>query len=326
MTASLRLVPTPGPEAQPEGQPEVDVAGDPDGDVDFFAMSAASAEQVTVQIRTLLGRGWEYVALAYQGRAFLALGYADWDAYVDARFGDLRITVPREHRHHAVAALTGASMSIRAIAKLLGVGVGTVHREMTGRTGVPNGTPDPQSLPPSTLGRDGKHYPRRTTTAALCRTCGEHHPNDPEACPWELYAQGTGPQPSDPLPRGSEPAEIRTRGTTGRTSRSRATLPDAKGRKPIQLPIPDVPTSTTAIRGVLDTIERAECLLDQIPDLEPLNAELDAANDVAQPPEGDRKEPTSRVRALEHSLRDQIAVLTGLLERLGRIAADLEPR
>jgi hypothetical protein len=60
----------------------------PDTDVGFWSMSAVSAEQLTVQIRTVLDRAWEFIALAYKGRAFIALGYPNWDAYVDARFGD----------------------------------------------------------------------------------------------------------------------------------------------------------------------------------------------------------------------------------------------
>jgi hypothetical protein len=91
-------------------------AVDPDADVGFWSMSPASAEQVTVQIRTVLDRAWEFIALAYKGRAFIALGYANWDAYVDARFSDLRIAVPREHRAQVVAALAGVRMSCRAIA------------------------------------------------------------------------------------------------------------------------------------------------------------------------------------------------------------------
>jgi len=49
---------------------------DPDTDIGFFSMSPASAEQVTVQIRNVLDRAWEYIALAYKGRAFIALGYS----------------------------------------------------------------------------------------------------------------------------------------------------------------------------------------------------------------------------------------------------------
>ena len=139
---------------------------EPDSDVGFFSMSPASAEQVTVQIRTVLDRGWDYIALAYKGRAFVALGYPTWDAYVDARFGDFRIAVPREHRQQAVAALAGVRMSIRAIAGLLGVGVGTVHREMVSLSGVPDGTPDRAGQSASTVGTDGKQYPRRRRPTA----------------------------------------------------------------------------------------------------------------------------------------------------------------
>jgi len=72
----------------------VAVGLDPEADVGFFTMSPASAEQVIVQIRNVLDRAWEFIALAYKGRAFLALGYPSWDEYLDARFGDLRLAVP----------------------------------------------------------------------------------------------------------------------------------------------------------------------------------------------------------------------------------------
>ena len=171
---------------------------DPDTDIGFFTMSPASAEQVTVQIRNVLDRAWEYIALAYKGRAFIALGYSSWDDYVDARFGDFRIAVPREHRAQVVSALSGVRMSMRAIAKLLGVGVGTVHRELVRTSGVPIGTPEESNGQPSTLGRDGKEYPRqRKSVAEPCRTCGELHPANANACPWDLFAQGVGPHPRD---------------------------------------------------------------------------------------------------------------------------------
>jgi len=174
---------------------------DADSDVGFFSMSPASAEQVTVQILTVLDRGWQYIALAYKGRAFVALGYPTWDAYVDARFGDFRIAVPREHRQQAVAALAGVRMSVRAIASLLGVGVGTVHREMVSLQGVPDGTPDREDQSP-TLGMDGKQYPRRRRPAAAskCTTCGETHPAGTTNCPWDLFAQGRGPRPEPSQP------------------------------------------------------------------------------------------------------------------------------
>lgn len=80
----------------------------------FFEMSVASAEQITLQIRSMMERAWEYVAVAYQGRAHIALGYESWDEYVDDRLGDLRLTVPREERGAVVQSLSRAQLSLRA--------------------------------------------------------------------------------------------------------------------------------------------------------------------------------------------------------------------
>ncbi len=96
-------------------------------------MSPAGAEQVTLQIRSMMERAWEHIAIAYQGRAHIALGYATWDEYVDDRLSDLWLTVPREQRGAVVRSLSKAQMSLRAIAKVLGVDVATVHRALGAR-------------------------------------------------------------------------------------------------------------------------------------------------------------------------------------------------
>jgi len=180
---------------------------DPDSDVGFWSMSPASAEQVTVQIRTVLDRAWEFIALAYKGRAFIALGYPNWDAYVDARFGDLRIAVPREHRTQVVAELAGVRMSCRAIAKVLGVGVATVHRELTRTSLGDPSAPANSDGNALVIGRDGKEYPRARRIeppAPACSTCGEHHPEQVGRCPWDLFAQGLAPHPhGGPVPEAS---------------------------------------------------------------------------------------------------------------------------
>src|SRR6476646_10402709 len=93
-------------------------------------MSPAGAEHVTLQIRSMMDPAWEYIAVAYQGRAHIALGYATWDEYVDDRLSDLRLTVPREQRGAVVQSLSRAQMSLRAIAKVLGVDPATVHRAL----------------------------------------------------------------------------------------------------------------------------------------------------------------------------------------------------
>lgn len=85
-----------------------------------------------------------------------------------------------EFRRERVAELRAKGMSVREIAETMGVGVGTVHRDMT--AGVPVGTPEPRpntalpekpaippapspsqsppapATPPKVTGRDGKQY------------------------------------------------------------------------------------------------------------------------------------------------------------------------
>ena len=92
-------------------EPAEQAQADPDDQAGVFELSPASAEQVTTQIRSLMERAWEYIAVAYEGRAHLALGYASWDDYVDDRLGDLRLTVPREGGA-VVQSLSNAQMSL----------------------------------------------------------------------------------------------------------------------------------------------------------------------------------------------------------------------
>ena len=57
-------------------------------------------------------------------------------------------------------------MSVRAIASLLGVGVGTVHREMVALSGVPDGTPDGQD-DSSTLGSGRQAVPASAPSSVI---------------------------------------------------------------------------------------------------------------------------------------------------------------
>ena len=298
---------------------------DADSDVGFFSMSPASAEQVTVQIRTVLDRGWDYIALAYKGRAFVALGYPTWDAYVDARFGDFRIAVPREHRQQAVAALAGVRMSVRAIASLLGVGVGTVHREMVALSGVPDGTPDGED-DSSTLGTDGKQYPRRRRPpSSTCATCGETHPADTKGCPWDLYAQGRAPRP-EPSPPG--PADE----TVDAAAEAPAnTEPDAVQSKPPvrrqeSVEHAESHVADCAVEGDLtEAVERAQFLLAAIADLVLLVNDIQVA--VTSRQSAREAEPSAaRVREVASCLRKDLTGIQGLIERLESVADGLHPR
>ena len=299
---------------------------DADADVGFFSMSPASAEQVTVQIRTVLDRGWQYIALAYKGRAFVALGYPTWDAYVDARFGDVRIAVPREHRQQAVAALAGVRMSIRAIAGLLGVGVGTVHREMVSLSGVPDGTPDTDDQSASTLGTDGKQYPRRRRPMATpsCATCGERHPAGTTDCPWDLFAQGRGPRPGVPRPgRDDETSDTTIAAPVDPDPEVAQPKPPDRQQESVEhreSKVTDFPVDG----DLTEAVERAEGLRAQIADLLQLVTDIQAA--VTSHPNPGASEPSAaRVRELASCLRHDITGIQGLAERLDSVADGLHP-
>ena len=170
---------------------------DPEADVGFFSMSTGQRRTGHRADPDRAGPGLGVHRPGLQRPAFLALGYDSWDEYVDARFGDLRLAVPREHRTQVVATLAGARMSVRAIAKLLGVGVATVHRELVRATTSTEESEGSDGGLPPVLGRDGKTYPRTTRHAPTrCQTCGESHLRGTLDCPWDMFAQGLGPHPS----------------------------------------------------------------------------------------------------------------------------------
>src|SRR5690606_37795285 len=50
-------------------------------------LGRADARRLTDQIRDRLGRLYDLVAEAYEGRAHIALGYATWEEYTEAEFG-----------------------------------------------------------------------------------------------------------------------------------------------------------------------------------------------------------------------------------------------
>jgi len=307
------------------------VAGlDPDSDVGFWCMSPASAEQVTVQIRTVLDRAWEFIALAYKGRAFIALGYPNWDAYVDARFGDLRVTVPREHRAQVVAELAGVRMSCRAIAKALGVGVATVHRELS-RTSL--GDPSPIADGDGVgvvIGRDGKEYPRTRRTeppAPPCSTCGEHHPEQASGCPWDLFAQGLAPHPHNaPAP---EPncGEETTYGVPHRPdphqagpNRENVGTPRVTDAEPA-----DDVSRPTALETLNGLVGQLEAVLEEVSGLGDMVRAIEDLTSNCVPGRGDGA-LECRVRRIADDLGTAAAEWAGHAGRLGRVADALWPK
>ncbi len=64
--------------------------------LDVVDMTTAEAEAVTAEIRAGLVLVWEKVTVAYQRRAWVALGYDSWDDYCTGEFGASRVRIPRK--------------------------------------------------------------------------------------------------------------------------------------------------------------------------------------------------------------------------------------
>lgn len=137
-------------------------------------LTAGEARHLTDQIKTGLGVVWQQVVSAYQGRAWLALGHANWDSYIRAEFGSMNLQPPREERDQVIASLRDSGMSVRAIATATTLSRGTVGNTIRSaeQAGVQNWTPDEnaageQSAEPRTVqGIDGKQYAAARPTAS----------------------------------------------------------------------------------------------------------------------------------------------------------------
>ena len=97
-------------------------------------LSRSEARDVTDKIRGSVEVVWRLVVLAYNGRAWLALGYESWDDYCAHEFGATRLRLPYEERQDVVASLREQGLSTRAIAAATGMGQRTVVRDLAGES------------------------------------------------------------------------------------------------------------------------------------------------------------------------------------------------
>jgi hypothetical protein len=151
-------------------------------DDDAPALTAHEARELTDHIKADVEALWDLITQAYRGRAWIALNYESWDVYCIEEFGAGRLKIPREERAEIVTSLRHAGLSVRAISSATGLGRGTVHREI--EPGVPNGTPEPETVdldviePTPIKGRDGKTYPpTKPTTVSV--TVVDREPSPP---------------------------------------------------------------------------------------------------------------------------------------------------
>lgn len=118
-------------------------------------LTYSAAAELTARIGDAVQHTEELIVQAYIGRAWLALNYSSWDAWVDEQFGDRPLMqVTRSERLQAILNLKGeVGLSNRAIGRALGVGEATVRREL-------KGSPAPNDAGGVTIGQDGKSYDR----------------------------------------------------------------------------------------------------------------------------------------------------------------------
>jgi hypothetical protein len=121
-------------------------------------LDQASAKRLDQRIRLLVGtindnidKLTELVDEAKHGQVHITLGFSSWTAYVKNVF-TVNVRLERDQRRELVSYLSGEGMPQRAIADVVGVGVGTVNRDLDAAAPVPDGTPEPIT------GLDGKTY------------------------------------------------------------------------------------------------------------------------------------------------------------------------
>lgn len=117
-------------------------------------LTCEQARVLTDTINATLGSLWRQLVKAWEGRAWVALGYASWDAYCAAELDTDHFKLPRAERREVVASMREAGMSTRAIAAATGVDPKTVRNDSGGDF----------SPPAPVVGRDGKTYNPKTST------------------------------------------------------------------------------------------------------------------------------------------------------------------
>lgn len=121
-------------------------------------LTPSEARSLTDNIRQALHDVWPLFVRAYRGRAWLALGYASWEAYCDTEMAGVRPSIAtREQRREVVGDLRQAGMSTTAIASAVGISPATAWRDVQASS-------DEEAAPPATVqGADGKTYPATRT-------------------------------------------------------------------------------------------------------------------------------------------------------------------
>lgn len=93
-------------------------------------MAEDQAREITKQIKAHADHLWELIVVAYQGQAWRALNYDNWETYCDIEFQSLKIRLPRPERRKIIESLRDSGFSLRAIAAAAGIDKHTVARDL----------------------------------------------------------------------------------------------------------------------------------------------------------------------------------------------------
>lgn len=124
-------------------------------------LSETEARELTEQITEGLNDVHSLIMQAWEGRAWEALGYESWDAWIDGNFRGLQLRPPREQRDEVVRSMREAGMSMRAISQATELSRGTVQRSAA----VSEGSRSDQESS-NVVGLDGKAYSTSKRAAA----------------------------------------------------------------------------------------------------------------------------------------------------------------
>jgi hypothetical protein len=101
---------------------------------DIQTIELGEARRRLDRVKSGVERIWDDMVALYRGRAWIALGYASWDALCDSELGGARIALPRQQRQEVVCDLRQSGMSTRAIASAVGFDHATVARDIASST------------------------------------------------------------------------------------------------------------------------------------------------------------------------------------------------
>lgn len=152
-------------------------------------MDADRARTLISQLRTAVDDVRAAIVELYQGRAWLPLGYPDWDAMCDAEIG-VRLHLPIQARRALVTDLSANGLSSRAIGSALGMDQRTTRRDR----GAAN------AAPATVVGLDGKRYTSPPASKGNRRAVSSKKPARDGVTTWSRRVQNVSAKcPMDDL-------------------------------------------------------------------------------------------------------------------------------